>query len=154
MKRIPLTQDKFAIVDDEDYDWLNQWNWHAHKDRNTYYAKRTTSYGATIRMHRLILGAKKGQITDHRNRNGLDNQRHNIRICTLSENQQNRPAYPNGTSKYKGVWWWADRQRWGSMIRVNNKRYYLGSYVNEIDAAKIYDKKAKELFGVFAYCNF
>lgn len=154
MKKIPLTHGKFAIVDDEDYEWLNQYKWCAVKIRNTYYAMRAEK-GEHIAMHREILGLVKGdgKQTDHRNHNGLDNWRCNMRVCTHSQNQHNQRKQ-NGTSKYKGVSWYKRDKKWRVCIQINERRICIGYFDNEIDAAKAYDTKAKELFGEFAYCNF
>jgi hypothetical protein len=82
-KLIPLTQGKFAIVDNADFDWLNQWKWYAVKSYNTWYARRFSS----IPMHRQIMSAPSGTEIDHRNHNGLDNRRQNLRFSTSAENQ-------------------------------------------------------------------
>jgi hypothetical protein len=90
MRKIPLTQGKFALVDDSDYAWLSQWKWHAHKDKNgrLWYAERIdrTRKPKIVKMHREILGTPKGLVVDHRNCNGLDNRRVNIHSCTAAEN--------------------------------------------------------------------
>lgn len=157
-KQIPLTQGKFAIVDDEDYDWLMQWKWCAAKQNNgDFYAIRRTSRKPikrkTIYMHRQILNVNPKMLTDHCNHCGLDNRKLNIRSCTNSQNRQNQIPVV-GTSKFKGVYWNKNAKKWCTNIYRNYKRYHLGYFENEIDAAKVYDKKAKELFGVFAYLNF
>ena len=162
MKTIPLTQGKFAIVDDEDYEELNKYKWHAIKDDHTYYAARTVYLGGgrknrkrrIIQMHRQILQALPEQQIDHKNGNGLNNRRCNIRFCTHSQNQQNQRAQKSKSSKYKGIYWHKRDKKWATMIQYNKKRIHLGYFDNEIKAAKAYDKKAKELFGEFANCNF
>lgn len=154
MKRIPLTQGKFAIVDDELFEWLNQWKWCAHKNRNTYYAERGGK--GHIQMHREILGLTygDGKLSDHINHNGLDNRQSNIRICTNAENLQNQRPQKDKTSKYKGVRWSKVAEKWRAYIKKNKKWSCLGYFANEIDAAKAYNRKAKELFGEFACPNF
>lgn len=160
---IPLTQGKYAIVDAEDYKWLNQWKWHAVHYKNTFYAARTAGkypHQHQVLMHREILNPPKGRETDHNNHNGLDNRKQNIRICTSQQNHQNQKAMI-GTSKFKGVSWQQGRiykgkqykGKWHAQICYNYKGIFLGSFDNEIDAAKAYDKKAKELFGRFAKLN-
>lgn len=151
-KLISLTQGKFAIVDAENYEWLMQWKWCAIKIRNTYYAKRRRKGNTNMLMHCLILGLGKGQYTDHRNHNGLDNRICNIRPCTRSQNQQNRLPQKNSFSKYKGVC--KKGMRWLSRISLNNKNIHIGIFDNEVEAAMAYDAKAKELYGDFAYPNF
>lgn len=105
-------------------------------------------------MHRAILNVPKGYKTDHRNHNGLDNRKQNLRIATNSENQQNQKIRKNGTSQYKGVSWNSKHKLWYAQIKLNNKVKWLGDYKNEIEAAKAYDEAAKELFGEFALTNF
>lgn len=160
MKHIPLTQGKVAIVDDDKFEWLNQWKWYAYKHISSgYYAirqqcvgmKNGKRVGKTIYMHRQILNAQKGQITDHKNRSGLDNRRYNLRLCSAIQNSQNRKSIGK-TSKYKGVSRYINN-KWQVHIKLNNRRINLGYYDNEIDAAKTYNAKARELFGEFAYIN-
>ena len=158
MKRIVLSQGKFALVDDADFEWLNQWKWHASKVSQTYYAAHTIHKSnrkwTSIQMHHLILEAGIGMQIDHKNNDGLDNQRNNLRICTRSQNQMNARKRKNGTSQYKGVYWYARYNKWHSAITANQRRHCLGYFQNETDAAIAYDKKAKELFGKFAKLNF
>src|SRR5260370_40767547 len=93
MGEIPLTKGKVALVDDEDFEWLNQWNWYASEDRNTFYAVRTDySTGKRVRiyMHRFIIAGGKGQEIDHKNGNGRDNQRLNFLLCDKCTNNQER----------------------------------------------------------------
>jgi len=152
-KLIPLTQDKFAIVDAQDYEWLSKYKWYALKDKRTYYAARSSNR-KTLRMHREIMRAPKHLLVDHRDHNGLNNRRSNLRICTLAENIRNRRSNRGSTSKYKGVTWFKARNLFQASITFNGRRIHLGYFKSEIDAAKAYDKKAKELFGEFAYLNF
>ncbi len=156
MKQIKLTQGKVAIVDDEDFEELSKYKWWARKSRGAWYAMRATYLDGqhTLLMHRAIMNAQKGQMLDHKNGNGLDNRHSNLRFCTHSQNQHNQRRRRNGTSRYKGVHWHAHTQKWFSQIRLNNTSYYIGVYKSEIDAAKAYDAKAKELFGRFACTNF
>ncbi len=158
MKFIPLTQGKFAIVDDEDYEWLNQWKWYVVKDGRTYYAVRSSSQKngqkkRRIWMHREIIQPSKYTETDHINRNGLDNQRINLRVCTRSQNHQNQFVRKGGTSQYKGVWWEKSRLKWKASIGLNHKNTCIGRFEDEIEAAKAYNHRAKELFGEFALFN-
>ena len=92
-KTIPLTQGKLALVDDADFEWLNQWKWHAVRFRDRYYAVRTateneTSSPTTVYMHRLIMGTDTGQATHHLNNDGLDNRQDNLRVCTPKEHKE------------------------------------------------------------------
>lgn len=157
-KLIELTQGKQAIVDDEDFEWLNQWKWYAHKDKKTWYARR--SYGPrierkSINMHTFIMGLNQGQKVDHRNNNGLDNRRDNLRECTNSQNATNSTKRKgNFTSRYKGVSWDKRDKNWRAQIMVDYKKKRIGNFDNEIDAAKAYDRFAIELHGEYASINF
>ena len=158
MKLIPLTQGKFAIVDDKDFDRLNQYKWCAHKRGGTYYAERMKRIGdrrITIFMHREILGVLPGVEIDHRIGNGLDNRSRNIRICTRSDNQCNKKkGQRQTTSRFKGVSWAKDRNKWRVWIQINGKSKYLGCFDSEVEAARKYDEEANQLFGKFARMNF
>lgn len=165
MKEIKLTQGKVALVDDEDYEWLNQWRWHARKDSKTYYAGRSVYMGGgsknprirTISMHRLIINIPDGIDVDHIDHDGLNNQKHNLRIATRTQNQYNRTSRHGSSSKYKGVTILQkgkEKGRISAEIRCGKKRICLGHFRNEEDAARAYDQKAKELFGEFATLNF
>lgn len=158
MKKIQLTLGKFALVDDEDYEILNKYKWHCHSSSPIYgYAVRSIypkGIKKTILMHRIILNAKYGQNVDHENRNPLDNRRKNLRIATKSENSINSKIYKNNTSGFRGVGWHKGIKMWYASLCINQKDVHIGYYENKIDAAKAYDKKAKELFGKFAKLNF
>lgn len=149
MRHIKLTRGKFAIVDDGDYGKLNKHKW-CHS--NGYATRR--SGGKIIFMHRVILNVAKGAETDHKNHNKSDNRRCNIRICTKSQNNQNRKRYDGSASQYKGVHWNGLLKKWRAQIVLDYKKVHIGVYCLEIDAAKAYDAKAEELFGRFAYLNF
>lgn len=165
MKKIPLTHGYFTLVDDEDYEWLSRYAWHYCKGKRT-----STGYAATnikgcnnkhklYRMHRLILGLKKGDLrqVDHIDRNGLNNQKSNLRTCNNQQNSWNSKKR-SGTSRYKGVTWLPKYQKWhaGLGLTSNEKRKHvsLGRYNNEREAARMYDLAALYYFGDFAKTNF
>jgi len=152
-KIIPLTQGKFAIVDAEDYNWISRHKWCAAKDRGTFYAHRGSN-GRLISMHRAIMRAPKGLMCDHRNHNGLDNRKSNLRLCTSAQNQYNKSPKKDCSSRYKGVILRRDCKRWRGQIGFNRKRIHLGDFADEIKTALAYDDKAIELFGEFACLNF
>jgi hypothetical protein len=151
---IPLTQGKFAIVDAEDYERLSRHKWRVLKIKgDRFYAARTAG-GKTILMHREIMNPPPGMLCDHKNHNTLDNRRSNLRICTAAQNQQNRLPNTGGTSRYKGVLWHKEHQKWQAKIGYNGRHIHIGYYDYEADAAIAYDDMAVELFGEFACLNF
>lgn len=164
MKEIELTQNKFALVDDEDFEWLSQWKWYAIYMSNirNYYATRKskrdlkTYKQKAIYMHRLIMGLKIGdnKQIDHINHNTLDNRKENLRICSRSQNHMNENPHINCSSKYKGICWDKRAGKWKAYIYINNKPRHLGYFRREIDAAEAYDKAAKKYFREFARLNF
>lgn len=152
MKKIQLTQGKVATVDDEDFEWLNQWKWCAtcHKNNsNNFYAIRAEN-GTNVLMHRVIL--KTAQYVDHINGNTLDNRKENLRPCNPSQNIANSKISKNNKSGYKGVY--KARNKWRANIMIAGKTIHLGTWETAEMAAMAYDKKAKEVFGEFAKTNF
>jgi len=150
---VPLSQGKFAKIDLDDVDKVKDYNWIALKDKYTFYAKRTEGR-KHIYMHNVIMNMKESGKIDHISRDGLDNRKQNLRVATLSQNNANKcKINKNTTSVYKGVTK-RTSTRWESSMKCNYKYYYLGSFNNDIEAAKVYDRKASELFGEFAYLNF
>jgi hypothetical protein len=176
MKLIPLTQGKFAQVDDENYIYINQWKWYAANIADKWYAQRgiiniLTGKPTVVMMHRVLLNCldKKLKI-DHINSNGLDNQKSNIRICTHTDNMKNRRASFSSTSKYLGVSRSINKKKyvskrtgevktyctnlkWQVSIRVDKKLIYLGTFEDEIIAAEVYNKAAINHHGQFANLN-
>lgn len=159
MKRIKLTQNKYALVDDEDYEQINQYKWQIHYVGRNCYARgnlqKVNREWKKQYMHRLIMNCPEELQIDHINHNGIDNRKRNLRICTQSQNNRSQRSWQKKTSsKYKGVCWNNYSGKWKTQIRLNNKEIHIGYYANEINAALAYDKKAEELFGKFAYLNF
>jgi hypothetical protein len=162
MKLIPLTRGLFAQVDDEDFKKINKHKWYAQhtKASNTYYACRCELISWKPKkkkyyyMHREILNTKDKNIQiDHKDGNGLNNQKENIRKCTHFQNQQNRRRSFDGSSLYKGVYYRKDRLCWVAQIRLHGHTYCLGHFPNEYNAAIAYDKMAKIHHGEFAHLN-
>ena len=160
MKEISLTQGRVALVDDEDYEWLNQWKWCAYKHRYTFYAHRCVwnkGKKITMKMHREILGLilKDGKVGDHKDRNGLNNQKDNLRIVNNSLNGYNCKMQTSSTSGYRGVNH-CEKQYgyWRVRIGVNRQRIECGIFKNILDAAKAYDKAAIKYYGDNAILNF
>ena len=147
MKKIKLTQGKYAMIDDEDFEKVSQYKW-CYSNR---YAT-TTQKGITFRMHRYILGAIDPALyVDHINSNSLDNRKSNLRFVTPSQNAKNKSAHKNSYCGYKGVS--RSRLKFKAQIFHNRKSIFLGVFDNPEDAAEAYNKKAKELFGEFARLN-
>jgi len=160
MKQIPLTQGKFALVDDCDFERVNQFKWYAirmNKGKELFYARRhITVYGKDKMqyLHRFLLGITNSKIkVDHKDGNGLNNIRSNIRLATQSQNLQNRGSQNNSESKYKGVCFDNFTKSYRMQITINGKTI-RSRHKNEIDAAKEYDRMAKILHGEFANTNF
>jgi len=156
MIEISLTKGKFAFIDDEDWDLVKNYKWYYN---NNGYAetsiKQENGKHKTTGMHRLIINNNNPKIhIDHINHNGCDNEKYNLRLCTHQQNHMNQSSNKNSTSKYMGVNWEKSRKKWKSQIGFNNKRIFVGYFINEEDAARAYDNKAKELFGEFANLNF
>lgn len=153
MRKIPLTKDKSAIVDDEDFEWLIQYNWkysRGYAIYREYLGKKPngiTRWGKTIMMHRLVNNTPNGMDTDHINRNTLDNRKKNLRTTTRSQNMANARGQIGKSSKYKGVY--LDRGMWRAAIQHKK----LGYFKDEISAVKAYNKAAIEAFGEFARLN-
>jgi hypothetical protein len=136
MKSIALTQDKIAVVDDADFEWLNHFKWYAYKNRNTFYAARqvTVSPGKQImvKMHSEILNGVDR--IDHINGNGLDNRRENLRAATVQQNALNRRLAQNNQSGTTGVYWHKQDQRWIAQIELNDRHVHVGSFTNQAEA--------------------
>jgi hypothetical protein len=157
-KEIQLTQGKVALVDDEDFDELNRYKWHAHKDykNGKFYASmsaRCNGKTKTILMHRKIL-VDKYKIIDHINHDGLDNRKCNLRSCTCSQNHKHCIGHKNNKSGFNGVSWNKSNKKWMAQITKDNRQMCIGYFDDKKDAAKKVDEKAKELFGEFSALNF
>lgn len=150
MKHILLTQGKYAIVDTEDYEWLNQWKWCAYKGVATWYATSRIN-GKMTKMHCLIMKTPRKMDTDHINCNGLDNRKRNLRICSRSQHHYNRKPKKG---KYKGVVLSGRMGKWQARITIKRKRLSLGYYKSKKAAAEAYDIAAMKYCGAFARTNF
>lgn len=157
MQKIELTQGKFALVDDADYELLSRFKWYAHKQPHTWYARRDFEARGRhfhVYMHREIMG-RNGPPVDHLNGNGLDNRRSNIRHATQSQNMQ-RARSKRGVSGFRGVDRMATKnERWTARIPTkNNTRRYLGTFESREAAARAYDREVVKLYGCHAATNF
>lgn len=163
MKEIKLSQqgkykNKFvALIDDGDYDFLNQWRWCVQKCKRTFYASRQISVNKkrqSILMHRIILNAPISMEIDHIDHNGLNNQKSNLRICTHYQNNINR--YIQNNTGYAGVYIrkYKDKKYIFASVKINNKSIHLGRFRTVEDAALARDKIIQKYRGEFANLNF
>ena len=142
-----------ALVDDEDREWLSQYKWHTCVAGADCWRAQTKRGEKAIYMHRLILDAPGDMEVDHINHNPLDNRRSNIRLCTRSQQNQNRRKVASVSSRYAGVHWDKDNARWRAQIQVRRKIKCLGRFIDEEDAADAYNKAAEKYYGEFAQLN-
>ncbi len=132
MKKIKLTQNKFALVDDLDFEWLNQWKWWTD---SSGYAVRDIGGRKNkkrILMHRFLNQTPEGFSTDHINHNRLDNRKKNLRTLTQQKNCFNSSLSKNNKSGVSGVSWY--KNGWVARIKINYKGIYLGRFENLNDA--------------------
>ncbi len=159
MRRVPLSKNQFALVDDEDFDWAIQFQWHfmsSGTGRIVGYAVRSIGDGQVVRMHRELLGVTDLNIVvDHRDGYGLNNQRHNLRVATQQQNRRNSATRQDAQHKYKGVFQNKENHggRFGARIGYNGRPIYLGMFDSREEAAEAYNKAAVEMFGEFAKLN-
>ena len=156
MKKIKLTQNKYALVDNKDYVSLSRHKWYADRSprNNSFYAVRQRPKSETgtcrIRMHTEIMNPPIGLEIDHIDGNGLNNQRSNLRICSGPENRRNRGLTKNSTSGFKGVNWHKLSRKWIARIQVNGNRITLGRFVSKEEAYKKYCVACIKYHGKFA----
>lgn len=143
MKSIPLTKGLVALVDDEDFEFLNQYKWHSSHG----YAVRLKGTKGD-RMHRVIMNAPSDMFVDHINGNRADNRRANLRVCTPGENGKNKTLFVTNKSGHRGVYW--NKNKWRAQICVNRKQIYLGRFDTLEDAAQAYKDAAIKHHGEFA----
>jgi len=161
MKEIPLTRGKVALVDDEDFDRINAFKWYALydlKSGNWYAERRLRIRGSdkreTVRMHRVIMKSPRRDFdVDHKDRNGLNNQKGNLRICTRTLNLGNQKLRKSSLTGFKGVSYSNKYKKFQAKIKFNRKAFFLGYFHTPQEAAVVYNKKAIELFGEFARIN-
>jgi hypothetical protein len=141
-----------VMVDDKDFDYLNQFYWQADKD-NAVATHKNGERQRTL-IHRLILNAPSHLEVDHIDGNRLNNQRSNLRLCNSSENKCNRGPRKDNKSGYKGVSWHKQNQKWTVRLQIPSGRYLsLGCYHDIKEAATAYNEAAKKYHGEFAFLN-
>lgn len=157
--RVPNQVKRYAMVDDDMFETLNKHNWYYQRvlGNNVEYGgyPKTTinlenGKRKSVTMHRMVMGAKSGENVDHKDRNTLNNQKSNLRLCTLSENGRNQLSR-NGASGYKGVH--RDRKHWKCSFRLNYKMICLGYFKTPIEAAICYNENIRKYHGEFAVLN-
>lgn len=136
-----------ALIDLGDIEKVGKYRWYATEKG---YVKSQNN----LRLHRLVMNATEDYLVDHINRNPLDNRKSNLRMCTQAENSRNVGVSQANSTGFKGVYFEKLNNKYRARIKYNGKRISLGCYMNPVDAAIAYDKKAIELFGDFAYTNF
>ena len=153
MRKIELTQGKYALVDDKDFEWLNQWKWHytgcGYARRCDYSRGKPEKY---IYLHRFLMGFSNKE-TDHINNNKLDNRRNNLRLVNRSQSMANTLLRKTNTSGFKGVHLDKTRKKWAVQITKNYKHIHLGRFTDIKQAAFAYNQAAKKYFGEFARIN-
>lgn len=156
MKEIELTQGMVALVDDEDYERVSQYNWFAEQRGHTWYAQRHSPRPEKkkIYLHRFIMDAPDGVQVDHKSRNGLDCRRDNLRLATHSQNKQNTGLLSNNASGFIGVTWHSGAGKWSAQIQVESEQIYLGLFTDKVEAAKARDVASIKYFKEFAVLNF
>lgn len=155
MLEVPLTQGKYALIDNEDLELVMRYKWcYIRAKSGNEYAVTMIPIGKKqkqLRMHILIMGKGESPYIDHKNNNGIDNRKENLRFCTPKQNRQNSYKRKNSTSVFKGVC--HDNRGWRATICENGKCMHLGYFKNEIEAANAYNEKAKKLHGDFYSLN-
>ena len=146
MRHIPLSQGKFAIVDDADFEFLSQFKWYIHKGRavrkpRTFEGKRV----GLIWMHRVIMRPPKSMVVDHINGNKLDNRRINLRVCSKSQNEWNKPAYKTNTTGMKNVYWNKSKQRYVVSFSKYRKKIIVGQFSDFQEAVKARNEHVIEI---------
>ena len=147
MREIPLTQGKVAVIDDDDFVFLSTHRWHADRRRNTFYAQREVVLSDGRRteeyMHRVVLSRKlgrallPGECSDHVNGNGLDNCRRNLRSATKAQNGMNCRRHSNNrSSRYVGISWDKNREKWQAYVQASGKKISLGRHTSELVAVQ------------------
>jgi hypothetical protein len=156
---IPLTQGQFVLVDDNDFERVNAFKWHAayFEAQRSFYAKRAVWRDGkyrTLFLHRFLMGEPQGMEVDHRNGDTLDCRRKNLRVATKAQNRRNQGKNIKNKSGYKGVWWNKRCGAWRAEISIDDIGKNLGHFASLVDAARAYDRGARLYHGPFARLNF
>jgi AP2 domain len=154
---VPLSQGLIAVIDAADEALIAPYKWCASVGKWATYAVanyvKPDGRRSMLKMHRVIMGAVPGQLVDHRNHNGLDNQRSNLRLCGTSQNGANARRSRRNSTGYRGVGWHKQAGKWRAYIEVDKKLRHLGLFDDPWEAAQAYNAAAREAWGEFAYQN-
>lgn len=156
MKQILLTQGKYALVDDEDYENLAKFKWHAGQYGKTWYAKRLVwdsklKKGKITRMHHYVMPLREGLMVDHINGNGLDNRKSNLRLVTKAQNMMNAGRRRNTGKWGVGVAWHKQNSKWRAYITLSKRQISLGCFDNPEEAQRARREGEKKFFKEFAF---
>jgi len=149
---VTLTKGYVAVIDAADVPLVEGFNWCAKLDRKTVYAKRADYTGQQARMvllHRVIMAEPNDLCVDHRDGDGLNNRRGNLRVASKSQNAQNQAAHRDNKSGFKGVSWHKRDAKWQAQIMLNGKNVWTKSFSSAEDAATARAQKVAELHGEF-----
>lgn len=150
MKKLPLSQGKYALVDDEDFEFLNKWHWSYSRHHTSGGTVLRNDKGKMIKLHRQIMGAKSGQQVDHINRDRLDNRRSNLRFCDNSQNRANSKIRKDNQSGYAGVHFNKDKKKWQAILYFHSKKYFLGYFTDKNNAIKARQEAESKIFKDYA----
>jgi len=157
-RRIYLGEGKWTLLDVKDYYRLRIFKWIVYGNGTNLYAIRhqliEPNKTKTVYMHREIMNPPADLVVDHRNCDGLDNRRTNLRFATHAQNTRNRRKKKNGSSQFLGVYFNKEKSTWDSQLMHNGKKIWVGRFKTEIDAARAYDAAARKYHGEFARLNF
>ena len=159
-RRIRMAQPRYAKVDPADYKRLRKYQWFATKGTNCFYTRGCVANSKTgkeklVYIHQMIIEVPEGMVVDHINHDGMDNRSANLRAATRAQNTRNRKKFAKSSgSKYKGIYFRKKTRKWEVLITFEKKKIHLGTFPNEIEAAKAYDRAAVKYHGEFACLNF
>lgn len=150
---VPLTQGYEAVIDATDVPLVDGYNWRAYVRKWAVYAVREEPTGDSkyrnVRMHRQIMGSPDGMEVDHKDHDGLNNRRENLRVCTVNQNRRNQRLSSRSSTGLKGVTWNKLKGRYQAGIKVNGKRKHLGLFDQKEDAYAAYCEASEKYHGEF-----